>query len=689
MPGFRAINKPSESPVRSTAGEGRLSGTVSRPKGDMEQVRPSVVVPLVHKSDLKPDVTEAPRKKKKNSNSSTSKPRRKQAAREKKVMYSIEYTPRKSTGSPTSRRGNYGADDSDFVPSKADLAVISMSSASNTPTRRSPRKNPSKFRLSLQASSAHAATRPERLPSMVPGTTARPPSPSLSSSRLRRQELYKRDEFVEILKDVFERKKRRKERRIKKEARMAERRQKKVKAAEQRPSEETCESRQKMAKRKAESHMERNKPHKRHKSKKSEKPRSEDPAYDDRDSSEAPKPGKQRSFPWLSESNSTEEKVQRYRPVPVKAEDRSDTPDPSSKMGIEVRSTSSKKKKVQPSSQASAEAVSSASGRKGRAQSSIPPPVFYGKRSGYQPYPGTGGSSGSGLRSPQDRSAQSKTLPVRNRDQTTRTHDAALVNQPSKFAELNKACTHSTPSHPSPLGQRRAVGARNHPYEDNNSTGQENVGARQILKILPEASSILDRPERSFDAQRRRHQSAPVNALSRNTRVDERIHLGASAPQQHNNVLQELSNNTIVQRMEQRMDEFQKAMLERLPTTAPTQVDAAGPVVAPAPRTAAPAQGVNGVEQSPAVRNTRRLSHAERLLKFPKYDRNVPQHLRHTEDEIIVVGRIVNWYERHKSAPEAFGWGHGRLFTEYNHLLNRSVNGVPVWKPEEIRRLTQ
>ena len=788
MPNFRAINQHSESPLKPTAGARQLPDTVSRPKCEMDQARPSVVVPILdkssgdqpkHKSDFRQAVrkarkaSEKPRKKKRSLASSTLKPRRHQAVREKKLVPSIEYSPRKPTGSPTPEYSNDGADDSDFVPSKADLADTSMSSASNTPSRRSPRKHPSKNRdtgLPPQASSAHAAIRRESSPPIAPGIKARSPSPSLNSPL--RQELDERG-FIELPQKVFERIERieRKQRKKKKrfeEAMMPEKWEEKGKAAEQRPIEETHRSRQKRDKRKAEGQMEQNEPRKRQKSEKSEKPHPEDLAYDGRILSEGPQTSKQRGTRRSSKGKTTEEQVQRYRPVPVKAEDRLELTDSPSKTGIEARSKSSKNKKVQPSSQASAKAqhiplhdaqfdqpgdqaprdrgqkkrgpqqdcreslkrrevsmreswscrkileesgyperyddndciqstdevaqgFSSTSRRNDsnprRAQSSIPPPVFYGKRGVCQPDPSTGSSVHQPRQDGNTEWSPSKALSAHNRGEAVRSHGTLLTGQPLKSAEFDKPCNYLTPPNSLSLGQRRRAGEPSHPpHEGNNSlSGQENVGARHISKIVPEASSVHDRPQISFDAQRRRHRSVPVNVTSGSTTGDKQNHSFLFAPQREDNALHEISNNAILQSC---VDKLEK-VLERLPAAVPAQIAAPGSVLAPAASETAPAQGVNRVGQPPAGRNTRGLSHAERLRRFPKRDRNVPEHLRHTEEEIIEIGRIVNWYERHKRAPEAFGWGRGRLYSEYNELLSRSINGVPVWTADEIRRVTK
>ena len=800
MPSFRAINRPEERPVRSTEGERQLSGTMSRPKCDMEHVRPSVVVPLLRKSDetqtKKP--LEKPRKKKGSSASLTSKPRREQAPREKKVVYSIEYTPRKSTASPTPECGN---DDSDFVPSKADL--VSVSSISNTPTRRSPRKHSGKCPITGSSpldGSAPVIVKQKDLPTVAAVISAKPSSPSLWSSPVR-QKLYEQDDFVELPGPVFEYEQGKKQLRIKKDAMMAEKRKEKGKSAEQTLSlvEDTCGSRQKGEKRKADGQVEQSKQRKRQKSEKSEKsekPHSEDPAYDGRSPSEVPKPSKQRSSRWSSKGKTTEEQAQRYEPVPVKAQNRSDITDTPSRAGIEGKFEGSKNKKMQPFSQANAETqhfplhddqpreqaprnsgrknrrptqdysesfkrrevsvpesfrpcscadlpdfytrdpshvprlkdwpvgrleffehikqistcrgsihpshvinacrkilkengypeqFPSMSGRKDsnpkRAQSSIPPPVFYGK-SGCQPDPSTGNSVHQPQQNGNTGCSPLKTLPVRNRGETARAHGAPSVGQSSKYI---------TPSNSSPLGHSRKAGVPSHPRECNDSPSrQENVGARQPSKNLLEPSRVVDRQERTFGAYRRRYQSAPVNAASRKTRIDERIHSGASAPQRH---LQEISHNAIILRIEQRMDELQKAIPqeiqkaihERLPVTAPTQIDAVQPVAAPAASvTAAPAQEVNGVEQAPARAKRKKPSHAERQLKNPKLSRNVPEHLIHTDAQIIEIGKIVNGYRRHAEAPEAFNWT-GHLYSKYKRLM--VVDGVLMWTPEQISRL--
>ena len=768
MPSFRAINQPSESPLKPTAGAPQLPNTLSRPKREVYQAHPSVVVPLLitssgrqptHKGDLRQAVAKAekalekPKKKKRSSASSTSKPRRQQAPREKKILYSIE----KPTGSPSSESGNDRPDDSNFVPSEADLAEISISSCPITGSL--PRD-----------SSAPVFPEQENLTTVAALISAKPSSPSLWFSPVR-QKIYDQDEFVELPRPVFEYEQGKKQLRMKRDAMMAEKRKEKGKAAEQRPVEETGRSREKRDKRKARDQTEQSKPRKRRKLEKSENARLEDLTYDGSLPSEAMQTSKQRCS---SQGKSAEEQPQRYRPVPVYTEDQSDVNESPSKLGIEGRSEGSKNTKVQPSSQASAKAQhlpshdaqldkprEEASRKKGRkkrphkkdcreslkrrevsvlesfrpcscselpdfftrdpsyvprlsdwpvgkliffehvkqistcrgsihpprvvsacrkileenrypehfpstsgrndsnprrAQSSIAPPVFYGKRSGRQPDPSTGSSQ-----------------PQQN---------GPSIGVSSKSAEFNKPCNYLTSPNSSSLGQRRRADVLSNSDERNHSfSGQENVGARQIAKILPEASSVLDRPQRSFDAQRQRFQSAPVDTRRKTNDT------APTGPGRLNNVLHEISNNAIFKRMEQRMNDFQRVILERLPATAPTQVAAAGPLLAAAANVTALAQGGNGAEQAPA-RRKKKPSRAEAQLRKPRLNRDVPEHLVHTDDEIIEIGRIVSAYQRHTEAPEAFAWS-GRLYAKYKHLLVRSVDGVQVWTADEISRITK
>lgn len=331
-----------------------------------------------------------------------------------------------------------------------------------------------------------------------------------------------------------------------------------------------------------------------------------------------------------------------------------------------------------------------------RAQSSIAPWVFYGNKSGDRPTTDTGSSSRPILQYSKEVSngcTRSETQPVRNQGQTATTQDCRLINQPSNSAVPIGPRVHLTSPNSSPLGRRRRTGTSSHHHQyDDSSTGQENVGVRPISKILPDVSSELDRPQISFNNQRHRHQSVPVDLRSRNAIAHERHPLPPSAPQRIDNALQEISDNIAIRDMGRKIDSIEQTLRQLLPAPAlprgTTVQSAQAPTAAPIATATAQGGGDDGAQQPPARRKRKRPSCAERQLKKPKLDRNVPPHLRLSDEQIIEVGRRADSYERHRGAPQAFNWS-GHLYAEYKRLLGPGVNGVSAWTDDEIRRVTR
>lgn len=78
---------------------------------------------------------------------------------------------------------------------------------------------------------------------------------------------------------------------------------------------------------------------------------------------------------------------------------------------------------------------------------------------------------------------------------------------------------------------------------------------------------------------------------------------------------------------------------------------------------------------------------AERKIKEPEFDRNVPPHRWLPNDRIIQIGTIIRGYERHKQAPQAFSY-HGHLYALYHHLLTqKDEHGNLIWDTSTIKRL--
>lgn len=72
---------------------------------------------------------------------------------------------------------------------------------------------------------------------------------------------------------------------------------------------------------------------------------------------------------------------------------------------------------------------------------------------------------------------------------------------------------------------------------------------------------------------------------------------------------------------------------------------------------------------------------------MPELDADTPYEYRHSDEELIFIGRRTPGYKRHEEAPYAFTWW-GRLRAEYDRLLTmRDEDGEPEWDAKLIARL--
>ncbi len=175
----------------------------------------------------------------------------------------------------------------------------------------------------------------------------------------------------------------------------------------------------------------------------------------------------------------------------------------------------------------------------GRAQSSIPPPTFYGYGQSYRPSPDVGSSShfaespnetprsmGSQLpplkETPNKSTTQASPL-VRKRVEKTTNPAGPSVSQQSSSTILDGASSFPTPPDSSPFGNRRGVDISSHHIFDESTCAVKNMTVSHISKDLPEACSGLPKPRDSFATQRNRHQSAPAEfaRIRRNNAVSE------------------------------------------------------------------------------------------------------------------------------------------------------------------------
>ena len=339
-----------------------------------------------------------------------------------------------------------------------------------------------------------------------------------------------------------------------------------------------------------------------------------------------------------------------------------------------------------------------------RAQSSIPPPVFYG-------------SGGRSLQSPRPRS-YTRFMPEMTK--ATSSLESRTISKPSKgflarSAPRNAAAKHDgvksstghadrpadqlttpdaarnpnnkfTSPKSSVLGKRHRVHPPSFNVYDDLAPEEETVGKEQTSDTLPEAGH---QTHNSFNAKRQRHQSVPVNLPSRDPPVNEFSLSSLPRPQRREGVLQELHNHAIIQKMKKSLAPIKKSLkdlTERFlqPPTAETAAVALAPApgIAPIPN-AAPQSG--DIPEPPRARKRKRTSVAERKRRLPELSRDVPAHLRLPDADLIAIGRKSSRYERHTAAPYAFTW-HGHLLAAYDHLLDWGGDG---WTAKEIMRLSR
>lgn len=327
----------------------------------------------------------------------------------------------------------------------------------------------------------------------------------------------------------------------------------------------------------------------------------------------------------------------------------------------------------------------------GRAQSSIPPPTFYGYVDSYLPGPYARSSSRSGPKINGNRQSMKAlrklptlgmTLAVRERTKISTNLDGPSVELHSTPATAGNS---PTPPDSSVLGKRHRADVPRSQISENSPQAEESVGARRNFEGPPEASSGRPEPPASFNARRARHQSAPVDLSRRTNTVNEHASLSQPEQSRHEHHLREISNKfspNDVQLLNRKLD----SVLERLSATA-TPVHS-GPVQAATAPTAVTADGHENRAQQRNVTKRKRPSAAEWREKHPEFSSNVPVNLRKTEEQIIAIGRYISPYERHKNAPEAFKYK-GGFRAEYEHLLDRTENGVLIWSRLERRRLNK
>ena len=339
-----------------------------------------------------------------------------------------------------------------------------------------------------------------------------------------------------------------------------------------------------------------------------------------------------------------------------------------------------------------------------RAQSSIPPPVFYGsgdssqqaphRRSFSHFMPEMGKATSSlgplAISKPSNgifvSSAQRNAPAKHDGFKRSRNHADRPVDQLTTPDAAREPNNHPARPNPSVRGKPQRGHMPTFDIYDEVIPEEETVGKEKTSSTLPE---VCSQARNSFNAKRQRHRSVPANLPSRKPTVDELSLSPLPEPQRREGVLQEIYNHALLQNMNKTLAPIKKCLkdlTDRLLPPPPAQTAPAAPASAPPPAAipnAAPQPGGNNAEL-PNGRKRHRKPVAERKRNLPELSRDVPAHLRLPDADLVAIGRKSNHYERHAAAPYAFTW-RGRLLAEYDYLLRWGGDG---WTAKEIKRVT-
>lgn len=217
------------------------------------------------------------------------------------------------------------------------------------------------------------------------------------------------------------------------------------------------------------------------------------------------------------------------------------------------------------------------------------------------------------------------------------------------------------------------------------------------IQFLEKAAAVPPRmlPRTPFGVQRKRHQSMPATFSGRRQ---------TRSPQHQEKTLQgateRLSANGTVPGPETLLHGF-SAILDQLKKVAETfnqtsndqshRTRLVGNALPPPPPPSPPPPtgAAAAADRGQPARRKKQTDAQRRAGGAPQLDRDVPHHLRESDEILLEIGKKPNGYQRHKLAPYAFSY-RGRLYKEYIGLLTaRDQQGNSVWDCEVMSRVRQ
>lgn len=309
-------------------------------------------------------------------------------------------------------------------------------------------------------------------------------------------------------------------------------------------------------------------------------------------------------------------------------------------------------------------------------------------------------------------------LPLGPNARMSRVSSVSSVGSASSTLESRSATTASnrqTPPPSSPLRSARrdaGVGSDDKVYRGNPSDDSDGDHAQTL--DTPAASPPINFPETPLSNQKERHRSMPaISSRRRHPRSpllrEETLHGAFERPSAKNRIL---DSANLLHEFNATLEQFKRIVetLTKTPNGQGNQVQSVEcfptPASPPPPRSPPPppspppsppppitatitaaAAAIVAERGQPANRKSRTTTAQRQAGGEPKLDRNVPHHLRESDEVLLDIGKNPKRYQRHRLAPYAFSYV-GRLYAEYIKLLTaRDEEGNNVWDCQVIRRL--
>lgn len=312
-------------------------------------------------------------------------------------------------------------------------------------------------------------------------------------------------------------------------------------------------------------------------------------------------------------------------------------------------------------------------------------------------------SSGLGVRTRvhknPDRLSSPNTLPLRPNAIISRVSSVISTGSVPSALESRSGTSANdgqTPPPSSPLTNRPRDAGVDSGQQVHHETPDDDSQGVHVQSLETAAAVPPNRlPRTPFSVQRKRHQSMPATFSSRrhtrSPQAQEQTIQGATERLLANDTVPGSETllygfSAILNQLKKVADAFNHTSNDQSNRTQPAGISPPPPLPSPPPPPP-PAGAAATAEGGQPTRRRSKTVAQRQAGGEPQLARNVPHHLRESDEMLLEIGKKINGYQRHKLAPYAFSY-RGSLYKEYIRLLTaRDQQGNGVWDCEVMSRV--